>query len=70
MRTRPSAIGTLTERTSRYVMLVALPDGYRRADKVREALGTTIQTLPDTLRRSLTWDRGRQLRLAVREQRT
>lgn len=46
MRTRPSAIGTLTERTSRYVMLVALPDGYRRADKVREALGTTIQTLP------------------------
>ncbi len=60
MGSRPTAIGTLTERTSRYVMLVGLPDGYR-ANRVREALTTTIQTLPDALWRSLTWDRGHEM---------
>lgn len=60
MGIRPSAIGTLTERSSRYVMLFALPDGYT-ADRVREALATSIQTLPNGLWRSLTWDRGHEM---------
>jgi IS30 family transposase len=50
---RPTGIATLVERTSRYVQLVALPDGYR-AGPVREALQRSIATLPVQLARSLT----------------
>jgi len=52
-----TAIGTLVERRTRFVLLVALPQG-RSAEAVREALGAKIRTLPAELRRSLTWDRG------------
>src|SRR6266700_2176611 len=52
-----SAIGTLVERTTRYVMLLHLPDG-RSAEHVRDALVETIQVLPPHLTRSLTWDQG------------
>jgi IS30 family transposase len=52
-----SAIGTLVERTTRYVMLVHLP-GRRDAQTVRDALIATVATLPEHLRRSLTWDQG------------
>jgi len=52
-----SAIGTLVERTTGYTMLVHLPDGYT-AEQVRDALATKIQTIPDILRASLTWDQG------------
>jgi IS30 family transposase len=52
-----SAIGTLVERTTGYTMLVHLPDGYK-AEQVRDALATKIQTIPDILRASLTWDQG------------
>lgn len=52
-----SAIGTLVERTTRYAMLLHLPDG-RSAEHVRDALVETIQTLPPHLTRSLTWDQG------------
>lgn len=55
-----SAIGTLVERTSRFVMLLHLPDG-REAAKVREAMAEKIQTLPEALRRSVTWDQGREM---------
>ena len=50
-----SAIGTLVERATRYVMLLHLPHG-RTAEHVRDALVTTVQTLPAHLVRSLTWD--------------
>lgn len=43
-----SAIGTLVERATRYVMLLHLPDG-RSAEHVRDALVTTVQTLPPHL---------------------
>ena len=56
-----TAIGTLVERTSGFAMLVALPDGYK-PEHVAPALATKIQTLPDTLRRSLTWDQGPEMR--------
>jgi len=55
-----SAIGTLVERCTRFVMLVHLP-GDRTAPTVRDALTLVIQTLPDVLRRSLTWDQGAEL---------
>jgi len=55
-----SAIGTLVERQTRYVLLVALPTG-RAAPDVRAALAARIQSLPEELRRSLTWDQGREM---------
>ena len=56
-----SAIGTLVERTTRFTMLVPLPAGYD-APAVAGALTPVIAGLPDALRRSLTWDQGREMR--------
>ena len=55
-----SAIGTLVERSSRYVMLVHLPNG-RTAEEVRQALTRQVQRLPAELRRTLTWDQGKEM---------
>jgi IS30 family transposase len=55
-----SAIGTLVERSTRFVMLLHLPDG-RTADKVRDAMTAAIATLPAALRRSVTWDQGAEM---------
>jgi len=55
-----SAIGTLVERQSRYVMLVHLPLDHS-AGAVRDGLLAAIHTLPEHLRRSLTWDQGTEL---------
>ena len=72
-----SAIGTLVERTTRFTMLVHLPRqkgfgvtprtkngpplaGYG-AEAMKNALAATIGALPQQLRRSLTWDRGKEL---------
>ncbi len=52
-----SAIGTLVERTSRFVMLVHLPVDHT-GEAVRDGLVATMHTLPQQLRRSLTWDQG------------
>jgi IS30 family transposase len=60
-----SAIGTLVERQTRYLMLVALPEG-RTAEAVRAALAARILALPVELRRSLTWDRGSEMAEHVR----
>jgi IS30 family transposase len=56
----PSAIATLVERSTRYCQLVALPDG-QRAEPVRDALARSIGELPEQLRRSLTWDQGKEM---------
>jgi IS30 family transposase len=72
-----SAIGTLVERTTRFIMLLHLPrmdghgDGPRvkngpalaghGAEAVRDAIADAITTLPDQLRRSLTWDQGAEM---------
>ncbi len=72
-----SAIGTLVERTTRFTMLLHLPpmDGHgtearekngaalagHGAEAVRDAITSTITTLPEQLRRSLTWDQGAEM---------
>ncbi|MCH7475579.1 MAG: IS30 family transposase [Gemmatimonadetes bacterium] len=60
MGKRQTAIGTLVERWSRYVMLFALPDG-NTAEAVRDALTATVQRLPEHLWQSLTWDQGKEM---------
>jgi IS30 family transposase len=72
-----SAIGTLVERTTRFTLLLHLPpmpghgSGAREkngpalaghgAEAVRDAITRTITTLPEQLRRSLTWDQGTEM---------
>jgi IS30 family transposase len=71
-----SAIGTLVERTTRFVMLLHLPPDQDRptqrvkngppvsghgAEQVRNAIADAIVTLPEQLRRSLTWDQGAEM---------
>jgi IS30 family transposase len=71
-----SAIGTLVERTTRFTMLLRLPPmaghGEPRvkngpalaghgAEAVRDAIAASITTLPEQLRRSLTWDQGAEM---------
>jgi len=55
-----SAIATLVERQTRYTMLVHLPQGHG-AVAVRDGLQAAITTLPEHLRKSLTWDQGTEL---------
>ena len=72
-----SAIGTLVERSTRFTMLIHLPreEGYHHKHTVKNgpalagygaltmknALAATITMLPEQLRRSLTWDRGKEM---------
>jgi IS30 family transposase len=55
-----SAIATLVERSSRFVLLVGLPNGHT-ADVVANALAEKMTELPVHLRRSLTWDHGKEM---------
>jgi IS30 family transposase len=55
-----SAIGTLVERSTRFVMLLHLGSD-KSADAVRDAMITKIMTLPEQLRRTLTWDQGSEM---------
>jgi IS30 family transposase len=55
-----SQAGTLVERTTRFTMLVPLPQG-REAAVFADALIPVIAGLPDALRRSLTWDQGKEM---------
>uniref|UniRef100_UPI001424A7E1 IS30 family transposase n=1 Tax=Salinibacterium sp. ZJ454 TaxID=2708339 RepID=UPI001424A7E1 len=55
-----SAIGTLVERASRFVILLHLP-GRHTAPEVADAMIEQMRHLPEHLRRSVTWDRGTEL---------
>ena len=52
-----SAVGTLVERTTRYVLLLHLPQG-RDAHQVEQAMRQAITALPAELARTITWDQG------------
>src|SRR5215203_2488962 len=55
-----SAVGTLVERSTRLVLLLHLADG-RSALNVDAAMREAIATLPEELRRSITWDQGAEM---------
>ena len=55
-----SAIGTLVERSTRFVMLLHLPNGHSAAE-VNAAMAAKIAELPAALVRSITWDQGTEL---------
>jgi transposase, IS30 family len=55
-----SAIGTLVERSTRFVMLLHLPHSHG-ADQVAAAMTAAMGGLPDAIRRSLTWDQGTEM---------
>jgi transposase, IS30 family len=61
-RMNRSAIATLVDRTSRYVHLVALPDGHG-AEAVRDGLVRLLAGLPEPARLTLTWDQGSEMAL-------
>jgi len=61
-RAGKSQIGTLVERTTRYTMLVPMPGG-KGAQAFAAALTPVIADLPASLRRSLTWDQGKEMAL-------
>jgi IS30 family transposase len=61
-RGQGSAIGTLVERSTRYVMLIHLPRGWK-APHFRNALITQTAGIPAVLRKTLTWDQGREMAL-------
>lgn len=58
-----SAIGTLVERRARFLILVHLPDGRATAEAMHAGLAATLGRLPADLRRTLTWDQGKDLAL-------
>lgn len=64
MGRRKTSIGTLVERSTRYVMLLKLNDN--TAETVRVAMSHKILALPVELRRSLTWDQGKEMSQHVR----
>jgi IS30 family transposase len=55
-----SAIGTIVERTTRFVIMVPLPDGHG-ANPVREAFARALLGMPDHLRKTLTYDQGKEM---------
>ena len=55
-----SAVGTLVERATRFVLLVHLPNDHS-GETVRDGLIAAMQTLPAQLRKSLTWDQGTEM---------
>jgi len=55
-----SAVGTLVERATGFVMLLHLPHGHN-ALAVQQALIAKMLTLDEQLRLSLTWDQGREM---------
>jgi IS30 family transposase len=55
-----SAVGTLVERTTRYVVLLHLPDGHA-AHLVEQAMRQAISALPAQLTRTITWDQGKEM---------
>ena len=58
-----SAIGTLVERRTRFLILVHVPTGRPTAEVMRQGITTALNRFPAELRRTLTWDQGKELAL-------
>lgn len=58
-KNRQSALGSLVERKTRFLLLV--PVKSKRAEEVRKAFGRAIKTYPAGLKRTLTYDQGREM---------
>ena len=56
-----SAIVTLVERTTRFTILGYLPPGGHGAGPVREAVISALQRIPEQMRKTLTWDQGKEM---------
>ena len=56
-----SGIGTLVERTTRFLILLPFPDGIATTEGVRHAITSALESVPQSLRRTLTWDQGKEL---------
>jgi transposase, IS30 family len=56
-----SAVGTLVERTTRYLVLLPFSEGIATTDRVRQAITDALKRIPAGLRRTLTWDQGKEL---------
>lgn len=54
------AVITLVERSTRFVLLAPLPDTHKAID-LKEVLTPLIASLPDQIRKTLTWDRGSEM---------
>jgi transposase, IS30 family len=61
-----SAIGTLVERSTRFVILLPFPTAIATAETVRHGIEAVLGGLPERLRRTLTWDQGKELALHQR----
>src|SRR5438309_1110322 len=66
-RNNKSAIGTLVERSTRFVMLLHLPNG-PSASQVEQSIVAATQKLPEFIWKSLTWDQGSEMRNHLRVQ--
>lgn len=58
-----SAIGTLVERVTRFVILIHVPNGRPTAEAMRDSITDALGALAPHLRRTLTWDQGKELAL-------
>jgi IS30 family transposase len=58
-----SAIGTLVERRTRFLILIHVPTGRPTAEAMRAGITSALGQLPAPLRRTLTWDQGKELAL-------
>ncbi len=61
-----SAIGTLVERRTRYLILIHVPTGRPTAEVMRAGVSAALKELPAQLRRTLTWDQGKELAMHQR----
>jgi IS30 family transposase len=61
-----SAIGTLVERRTRFLILIHVPTGRPTAEVMRAGITSALGQLPADLRRTLTWDQGKELALHQR----
>ncbi len=58
-----SAVGTLVERCTRFLVLIHVDTDQPNADAIRDGVCAALQALPPDLRRTLTWDQGKELAL-------